>query len=220
MNKIKTKKELKNILLNVRNAHRLIKDYQEMSLNLAYYIKDQYKLSEITGKQRFCDPLQYYRDKKYAPIKLWKDMWSWDFIYTYEFEYYYGEYPNRFTDKTFCFSIIQISDTGCYKANIPHNERNEVNSFKSTNESDSVYIFAFEIKEKNENWVWNDEIKKTKKHLLNNDNSSYNFENRFFAKKYDIFEFLNKESTDEKLFDFNENIEKKFNVSLLKNNIT
>ncbi len=215
MNNINTKEDFKGALLNVRNAHRLIKGYQETILNLMFYIKDRYLLPDLSGKRRFCYPLSHHKSG-YANIKLWKEMWSWDFIYTYEFEYYFGVDDNRFKDKIFSFSIIQVSDTGFYKSTISNG--NEVEKFELAENSDSVLIFVFEIKR--DSWLWGKEIENSKNELLKNNKEKYLLENRFLAIKYDLSNFIDKENTDKILKEFDHEINKLFKVRLLRDNIT
>lgn len=217
MNNINTKEDFKDALLSIRNAHRLIKGYQETILNLMFYIKDRYLLSDLRGQRRFCAPLTNYRSG-YANIKLWKEMWSWDFIYTYEFEYYFGVDYNRFKDKIFSFSIIQVSDTGFYKSKTTNG--NEVEKFEPTENSESVLVFIFEIKKESEDWLWNDEIENTNNELLRNNKEKYLIKNRFLAIKYDLYNFIDKKNTDEILKEFNDEIDKLFKVRLLKDNVT
>ncbi len=214
MNNINTKEDFKDALLNVRNAHRLIKGYQETILNLMFYIKDRYLLNDLRGERRFCKPLANHKSG-YANIKLWKDMWSWDFIYTYEFEYYFGvDYNNRFKDKIFSFSIIQVSDTGFYKSKILNG--NEVEKFELAENSESVLIFIFETKNESDAWLGHAEIENSKNELLRNNKEKYLIENRFLAMKYDLSNFIDKDSTDEILKEFDNELDKLFRIRLLK----
>ncbi|MBE7646761.1 hypothetical protein F7644_12300 [Tenacibaculum finnmarkense genomovar ulcerans] len=211
--KIKNKEDLKQTLLNVRKSHRLIKEYQERMLNLVFYIKEQFMMSQIRGERRFCASLSTYKSG-YGKLKVWKEMWGWDFLYSYEFEYYFGIDSTRINGKEFSLSIFQISDTGHYKGkNI---DGANIKEFASSEDSESLLMFVFEIKKTEESWLWENEFENCKKKLLIESSETYQIKDNFFAITYNLEDFLNQDTVDNKLKDFSSRIESFCGLNILK----
>jgi len=89
-----SKKEIEGALIDVRKAHRLIYQYQRRVLDIVLYIREKYKMPEFAGVRRFCAPIgsrsgmkNEYDEKL---LRLPKDMWAWDYLYSYQFEFYLG----------------------------------------------------------------------------------------------------------------------------------
>lgn len=212
MSKIQTPEDLNKTLLNVRKAHRLIKEYQERILNFIFYTKEKFNMPSVKGIRRFCNPFSNYQSG-YGRLKVWKDMWSWDFLYSYEFEYYFGVDSTRMEGKEFALSIFQISDSGFYKSKSDNG--NDISTFLSPEESESLFMFVFEVSE-NEEWFWEKEFENAKQKLITENKDEYIIENRYLAVTYNIKNFLNQEYTDIKLNDFNTKIYSNFGINLMK----
>lgn len=143
-------KEFNNALCDVRRAHRLIYSYQQRMLDLAYFIKTKLDFPDFHGKKRFSGDISKNRSSRY--LRIWNDMWAWDFLYSYTFEYYLGEI--KLEDGSDCaLSIIQYSDTGYFETE--GDSRTDINSFANEEESESKLLFILEVKPKNaKQWIW------------------------------------------------------------------
>lgn len=136
---------LEEALCNVRKAHRLLHDYQTRMLDLAYYIKTKLGMPGFEGKKHFSDPISAQSKKN-----IWRDMWAWDFLYSYVYEYYLG-YRSIHNIK-YAVSLIQYSDTGYFDSIV--GDRNEPRSFASEEDAISkLLIFIEEIKQ-DAVWGW------------------------------------------------------------------
>ena len=113
---IQTKVELQETLCDVRNAFRLIKEYQERMLGIVSYIKQAYSMPEFAGIKHFCDTI-HSKKSSYAKLSIRKEMWALDFLYSYEFEYYFGQNSlvRDGVNMKYAISILQVSDTGFYE---------------------------------------------------------------------------------------------------------
>lgn len=144
-------KEFNDALCDVRKAHRLIYSYQQRMLDLAYFVKTKLDFPDFQAKKRFSSDISKNRSSKY--LRIWNDMWAWDFIYSYMFEYYLGEIELDNGDSC-ALSIIQYSDTGYFDAD--GESRTDVNSFAEEKESSSKLLFILEVKpKKTKEWIWN-----------------------------------------------------------------
>lgn len=146
-----TTKNLSNALLDVRRAHRILYAYQRRMLDLAHFIKCQLKMPDFRGFKHFSRPIS-----KKGNLTIWHDMWAWDYLYSYLFEYYLGE---KETDDGFVYalSIIQYSDTGYFdQEEKEEGTRLELEKFKPEDESSSKLLFFLEYKPKDKNWEWED----------------------------------------------------------------
>lgn len=224
--KIETQEDLTNTLLNVRKAHRLLKEYQERILNSMFYIQNKFAMPEVRGERHFCNTFATYKSGD-AKLKVWKDMWSWDFLYSYEFEFYFGEDYERLKnsafmledetalkDGAFALSIFQISDTGFYKGKTE--DGNDLTGFATVDESESLLMFVFSVKPKDEDWIWSEEFDKSKHQLIRKNEANYTVNKRFLAKTYPMEVLFNKETLDEALTEFNTTIKDFCGVELLK----
>lgn len=111
-----TKEDIKQMMIDVRKAHRLIYQFQDRMLQLMKLIANTYDLSHPAGRKRFSNPVSIMRrgsDYPEANLKVY-DKWAWDMLYTYEFEYYFGKSIRN--NLAGCLSIFQIADNGYYLA--------------------------------------------------------------------------------------------------------
>ena len=87
-------KELDNIFIDVRNSFRLLNRYQKRMLQIVSYIREQTPFNDMWGsKDWYSAEIGKRRDSpdsEYAKLNVRKDMWGWDFLYGYIFEYYFG----------------------------------------------------------------------------------------------------------------------------------
>ena len=204
-NSLTKKEEFNQALCDVRKAHRLIYAYQSKMLDLTYFIKSKLDFPEYGGNKLFSNTIDKKRDA-YDRLKIWKDMWAWDFLYSYVFEYYFDYIVVKNCEIT--MSVFQVSDTG-YFDNDNNDSRTELVTFASEEESISKLIFVVEKKDKKNEYAWdNDWIRK----------EVYNNHKRMSAKhtkdclnhkgniqiicSFSLDRFLNEDSTIETLKEF------------------
>lgn len=139
--------QLGKALYNVRKAHRLLHDYQTRMLDLAYFIKTKLDMPTFTGKKHFSKTISSQSDKN-----IWRDMWAWDFLYSYVFEYYLGE--KNVNNKKYAISLIQYSDTGYFDSQ--NVIRNLPDSFTAEEHCSSKLLIVLEEIDKDGKWNWGD----------------------------------------------------------------
>ena len=92
-------KELDNVFVDVRNAFRLLNDYQKHILNIVNYIREQTEYTEMWGRKNWYSNeignKKNSPDSDYAKLNITNDMWGWDFLYGYIFEYYFGDLDKK-----------------------------------------------------------------------------------------------------------------------------
>lgn len=147
-------KNLSNALIDVRRAHRLLYAYQRRMSDLAYFIKCKLGMPKFRGFKHFSNPI-YGRSKGHSRLSIWHDMWAWDYLYSYLFEYYLGEQKTSDEAYEYKLSIIQYSDTGYFDQE-EEGTRLELEKFKPEKESSSKLLFFLEYKPKDRNWEWGD----------------------------------------------------------------
>jgi len=96
--------ELKNSLIEVRKAYRLLYDYQKKVLDLVQFIGTEFGRSYKGGYSKYSNVTP--RNGK-GHLSNWG--WDWLNMYYYEFNFHNEE------NKDF-FSVVLISDTGYYEA--------------------------------------------------------------------------------------------------------
>ena len=148
-----TTENLSKALLDVRRAHRILYAYQRRMLDLVHFIQSKLDMpvEDLCGFKHFSRPIS-----KKGNLTIWHDMWAWDYLYSYLFEYYLGE---KETDDGFVYalSIIQYSDTGYFdQEEKEEGTRLELEKFKPEEESGSKLLFFLEYKPKDRNWEWGD----------------------------------------------------------------
>lgn len=222
-NPIQTKAELQETLCDVRNAYRLLKEYQERMLGIVSYIKERYTMPEFAGIKHFGDTI-HSKKSSYAKLNITKEMWAWDFLYSYEFEYYLGQNSlvRDGVNMKYAISMLQVSDTGFYESQIPTKDMEQIESFKDSEKSSSLLIFVFELVKNDADWLWdtNTEIlDDVGVNLLEEQNPNMvetTQNNCFIASRYSIEDFLDQTSCDAVLSEFDELVFKNCGIRLLK----
>ena len=147
-----TTENLSKALLDVRRAHRILYAYQRRMLDLAHFIQRKLDMpvKDLCGIKHFSRPIRQYK----GYLTIWHDMWAWDYLYSYLFEYYLGE---KETDNggAYALSLIQYSDTGYFDQE-EEETRLELEKFKPEEESGSKLLFFLEYKPKDRNGEWGD----------------------------------------------------------------
>lgn len=148
-----TSENLSKALLDVRRAHRILYAYQRRMSDLAYFIKCKLDMPDFYGFKHFSNPI-HGRRKGHSRLKIWHDMWAWDYLYSYLFEYYLGEKEADDKQHNYKLSLIQYSDTGYFDQD--GQKRGRISEFGSEEESSSKLLFFLEYKSKDSEWEWKD----------------------------------------------------------------
>lgn len=150
-------KELDNVFIDVRNAFRLLNTYQEHILNIVNYIREQTEYTDMWGsKNWYSDEIKNRRksdDPSYAKLNVRRDMWGWDFLYGYIFEYYFGVLKKK-GKRSVEMSVFQISDDGFFIPNDEKKSMNKVSTFESAENSHSYIILNMTVTTKANNEIW------------------------------------------------------------------
>ena len=136
-------KDLDNAFVDVRNAFRLLYRYQSRILDIVGYIREHTLYTDMWGRRLFCATIHTRNncpDKDYAKLAVWSDMWAWDFMYNYVFEYYFGQV--KIGRKTIEMSVIQVSDDGFYKSNSKKPSQTDLSTFLPAEESNSYLVLT------------------------------------------------------------------------------
>lgn len=142
--------KLTNALQDVRRAHRILYAYQKRMSDLAYFIKRKLDMPKFRGFKHFSRPIS--KNRGYLTIR--HDMWAWDYLYSYLFEYYLGKKEAGDKLHDYKLSLIQYSDTGYFDQD--GQRRCRISEFGSEDESGSKLLFFLEYKPKDSKWVWKD----------------------------------------------------------------
>lgn len=143
-----TTENLSNALLDVRRAHRILYAYQRRMSDLAYFIKCKLKMPDFRGFKHFSRPIS--KNSGYLTIR--HDMWAWDYLYSYLFEYYLGKKEAGDKQHNYKLSLIQYSDTGYFDQD--GQSRCRISGFGSEDKSSSKLLFFLEYKPKDSKWEW------------------------------------------------------------------
>ena len=222
-----SKEDIKQMMVDVRKAHRLIYQYQNRMLQLVNRIKTEYDLNNPVGRKRFSNPIGTMRrgnDYQEANLRV-HDKWAWDMLYSYEFEYYFGKAIRN--GLAGCLSVFQISDNGYYMADGYLREQNKseghiskekIEKFWSCEDSSSYFILAFEAFPEDGHRYFFRHPKDSVVSLYGGEcdilTNSYDG-NKFVAKRYPIEEFFSRESVNETLTEFANLVRQKTSYSLI-----
>ena len=149
-----TTENLSKALLDVRRAHRILYAYQRRMSDLAYFIKCKLDMPDFYGFKHFSNPI-YGRSKGHSRLNIWHNMWAWDYLYSYLFEYHLGEQKTSDEEYEYKLSLIQYSDTGYFDRE-EEATRLELEKFKPEDKSSSKLLFFLEYKSKDSEWEWKD----------------------------------------------------------------
>lgn len=141
-------KELDNAFIDVRNAFRLLYRYQSRVLDIVGYIREHTLYTDMWGRRRYCNVISTRKNcpgDNYANLNVQCDMWSWDYLYNYLFEYYFGGV--KIGRKEIEMSVIQVSDDGYYKSLAASPTPTDISTFLPADESNSYLILTAGWKE-------------------------------------------------------------------------
>lgn len=142
-------KDIDNIFVDVRNAFRLLNRYQKRILHIVSYIREQTSYSDMWGSKWYSAEIGKRRNSpypEYAKLSVHKDMWGWDFLYGYVFEYYFG--VQKISKRNVNMSIFQISDDGYYISTQDKKQETNIDSFETAESSHSYLVFLVTVSNK------------------------------------------------------------------------
>ena len=190
-----TTSELNNALLDVRKAYRLLYEYQKRVLDTVNYISNNLGYTDYKGGvPQFTKPSPGYN-------KGTLSNWAWDWLNMYYYEFYFG--GKSIAGKDVHLSIVLLSDTGFYDKNTDNNKKTDLDCFNSVEQSQTKLILAIA------DHAWSGTTAKLGK-LLNQYEKQelvyeYAIEDQqklIIAKNYNLALFLNKETTNLQIKDF------------------
>lgn len=216
--------DFERAMLNVRRAHRLIYDYQRRMLDLIEFIRNKLDFPPIYGgvggTKHFSNPL--YRSNNNDYFQVSKEDWAWDFLPSYEFEYYLGEKETKprvnasSSSECYALSILQITDTGYFDGGT--DTRLALDRFATAEEAKSKLLFIFELKPKGKDWVWDiNDIALNKKYCKGEHKRTHitTIEgNKQIIYSFAISRFVSEDSTMIALEEFIEYVEKYTGIRL------
>ena len=83
--------EINKAMKDVRSAFRLLALYQQSIVQLVHYMKGKFGFEDrLMGHKLYSKALSGVFDK-HASQNIHADMWGWDFLYGYMYEYYTGK---------------------------------------------------------------------------------------------------------------------------------
>lgn len=221
-----TKQELNSGLTNIRSAYRLLFEHQKRVLNTIGFIKDQFGMKADGGNKFFSDTIAGKRGD-YPEVRTRSGMWAWDFLYSYCFEFYFGSKSISIDEIGYSYdlSIIQVSDTGFWESENDHKTELETQTFSDVKDSSSCFVFVFESKLENRDPYWTNkeklgrelyvflESKQNNKVLDTTDGQNVN--SKFIMVRFDMSEFLDQNTTNHVIKQFNDFIIKSTTIDLL-----
>lgn len=218
-------KELDNAFVDVRTAFRLLARYQSRVLDIVGYIREHTPFTDMWGRRLFCRTIGTRKARneaekgitEYANLAVWSDMWSWDFLYNYLFEYYFGQV--KIQRKIVEMSVIQVSDDGFYKSHDMQSSATNITTFAPAVESNSLIVLTAGHKA----WMQDDEEEDSDAFLhkfLASEQDTVIFKDEKGAwtitKKYPMQRFASQKDADKVLSDFGRIIKDNTGLDLFK----
>ncbi len=220
-----SKDDLKSLMVDVRKAHRLIYMYQRCMLDLANRVGKKYKLGKPIGRKRFSSPIKKMRISCGDTLSV-SDIWAWDFLYSYVFEYTFNACKR---DKMYGhFSIFQVTDNGYFLSDgkqiedtgnkDAHLDKKEIERFWDAESSSSYIILAFDRPSSDKKKLFGEVTEVMKLYGGDKDLIEKNHEdgNKLFAKRYATEEFFSEESIEANLNEFAHLVKERTGFSLIK----
>ena len=223
-------KEIDNIFIDVRNAFRLLNRYQKRILQIVSYIREQTAYTDMWGKKDwYSNEIGKRRnspDPEYAKLSVDKDMWGWDFLYGYIFEYYFGR--QRINKKNVEMSIFQISDDGFFISSQDKKHMTDVSSFESAESSHSYLVLLVSVFTTKYSELWlsdpnfpDDEMKDFLTKFLSSPIDTKITKNEkgevAIIKKYELQRFASQHEADDVIRDFGRIVKQQASIELFKN---
>ena len=222
-------KEIDTIFVDVRNAFRLLNRFQKRVLQIVTYIREQTPYTDMWGsKDWYSDEIGKRRDSpdsEYAKLSVRKDMWGWDFLYGYIFEYYFG--CQKINKKNVEMSIFQISDDGYFISKQDKKHMTNVSSFEASERSHSFFLLNVTVFQGKNNIIWlhdpefpDDDCKDFLTKLLSSSSDMRIIKNDkgdiSILKKFEMQLFSSQSAADEVIKDFGRLVKEHAGVELFK----
>lgn len=224
--------KIDSLFTDIRNAFRLLNSYQKRVLSIVDYIRCQSPFTDMWGaKDWYSSEIGRRRnspDPDYAKLSVYKDMWGWDFLYGYIFEYYFGAV--EIEKKHVEMSVFQLSDDGWFISKQEKKHMTKVNTFEDADKSHTYIVFNMTITPKNvKEGLWlkdpaypNDEWKDflTKFFSSSSDTKITSSDKGSFSilKKYEMQNFTSQTATDAVIRDFDTIVREKTGISVFNTN--
>lgn len=216
-------KELNNTFVDVRNAFRLLYQYQHRILGIINYIREQAGYTNMWGSKWYSNAIGKRKnspDSDYANLSVWHTMWGWDFLYGYVFDYYFG--IRQIERRDIEMSVLQVSDDGFYISQNDKSSKTNILSYADAEDSHSYLIFNVGCKE----WMnYSKKYNDLEQYLYDflqsaSDVDSYIDEKGhfFICKRYPIHQFANQQNAEKIIRDFAKIVFDKTNIKLFKQN--
>lgn len=163
-------------------------------------------------------------DSDYAKLNIRNDMWGWDFLYGYVFEYYFGDLDKK-RKGNIEMSVIQVSDDGYFVSNRENKSMTKISTFEDSENSHSYIILNMALTKKDNLWLsdldYPDDYMKdflTKfissskdEKIMKNDKGDISV-----IKKYEIQRFATQKDADAVIHDFGKIVFEQTNIRLFK----
>lgn len=213
-------KELDNAFVDVRNAFRLLYRYQSRILDIVGYIREHTLYTDMWGRRLFCATIHTRNncpDKDYANLNVRREMWAWDFMYNYIFEYYFGQV--KIQHKDIDMSVIQVSDDGFYKSMYSKPFQTDISTFQPSEDSNSYLVFTAGWNA----WMRDEQIDDydafLHKFLSGSNDSCIYIDNKGYwaiTKRYPMQRFSSQKEADKVLADFGKIVKDNTGIELFK----
>jgi hypothetical protein len=134
-------KNIENAFLDVRNAYRLLHDFQRMVLDAVAFIGSQFGLTYDGGWPKFSATTP-----RGGHGKL--DCWAWDWLNLMQYEFYFFRELGR--GKELWFSVILVSDTGYFSSKSETLQKTDVADFLPAEQARTMVGFIMSTRELNQ----------------------------------------------------------------------
>lgn len=215
----------KELLAAIRTANRLSYEYQKRILEFISYFKMKFRLDEnqIAARKHDSDAFSktkaHTNDYPKANLKVWTNMWPWDYIYTNLMEYYLG-WTNRKT-MSFCLSFVQMTDTGYYESLDNKRSWTAIHKYADVENSNSYGFFILKCSESKINNIeptWDVDKKNMEKWVQSTEDLvDYNVvkKSTFLVFRFKIEDIINQKTTNDVLLRFSNIVKQKTKIDLI-----
>lgn len=213
-------KELDNAFVDVRNAFRLLYRYQSRVLDIVGYIREHTLYTDMWGRRLFCATIHTRNncpDKDYANLNVRREMWAWDFMYNYIFEYYFGQV--KIQHKDIDMSVIQVSDDGFYKSMSSKPSQTDISTFLPAEDANSYLVLTAGWNAWMRDEQENDYDSFLHKFLSGTNDSCIYFDDKGYwaiTKRYPMQRFSSQKEADKVLADFGKIVKDNTGIELFK----
>jgi len=185
---------LNNAFVEVRKAYRLLADYQKKVLDLVDFIGNSFGRTYAGGHSKYGDPTP--RNGKGS-----LDLWSWDWLTMYFYEFSFG--TENINNQELTFSVFIVSDTGYYDEKTRNKtlDKRDTEVFTSPQESETKLIFLVGKDMWEHKGVFVDNFNKPE-FLTKSGGKESDEKGIMLYKSYSLANFSNQKNAEEQLKDF------------------